>query len=281
MIVAITRKVHRGRVGSLAMLQRGVALLFPVFVLLLSLIPARAFAEGNALEQFNKAMSDFNQKYYANSGSEAAHFFSDTVPEDVRRGLSNFFANLAEPVVAVSSLAQGDMDNAGIATHRFFYNLVFGYGGVYDRASEVGVKSAPRDMGQAACANGIPDGPYLVLPFYGPSSVGDFFGSTLPVLAGYVALGEAFWVYRASSKVASTMSPDAPPPAKGEAGKDQASAAEAARLEQIYRLEKEHYLAARERACAKHPAPPPASTPHQHPASAADNGGAQLASVPR
>ncbi len=237
------------------MMRRHMVLMVSVLFALLSLFPTRPRAEGSTLEQFNKAVYDFNHKYYENSSISATQFFSDTVPEGVRRGVSNFFANLSEPVVAFSSLAQGDVDNAGVATHRFFYNLIYGFGGVYDRATEIGVKSAPRNMGQAVCSTGIPDGPYLVLPFYGPSSLGDLFGSALPVLAGYVALGEAFWLYRASSQVAATMgTPDG-------AGKGipvgEAAAAEAARLEETYRLDKAHYLATREAACGKHPTPPP------------------------
>lgn len=265
------------------MVQRRMALLIPFLIILLSLLPARLRAEDGALEQFNKAMYDFNQKYYAPSGSSATQFFSDTVPEGVRRGVTNFFANLGEPVVAFSSLAQGDVDNAGIAARRFFYNLIYGYGGVLDRATELGVKSEPRDMGQAVCTAGLPDGPYLVLPFYGPSSVGDFFGSALPVLAGYVALGEAFWLYRASSRVAATMA--GPEGTTGAAPSPEASIAEAARLEETYRLDKERYLAAREAACAKRPAPSaePAPAPGSTatPAAPAGEADAQLASVPR
>ena len=259
-----------------------MTLLFPVLIVLLSLVPAPSRAEEDTLERFNKAVYDFNQKYYEKSGNSATQFFSETVPEDVRKGVTNFFANLGEPVVAFSSLAQGDVDNAGIAAHRFFYNLVFGFGGVYDRATEIGVKSAPRDMGQAVCSAGLPDGPYLVLPFYGPSSVGDFFGSALPVLAGYVALGEAFWLYRASSRVAATM--NAPEGAARDGSGGEPSAAEAARLEETYRLDKERYLAAREAACAKRPASPAAAVPAPGgavtpPPAAGD--AQQLASVPR
>ena len=271
------------------MVRRRMALLFPVLAFLLPLFSAPVRAEENTLEQFNKAMHDFNQKYYANSGNGATQFFSETVPEDVRRGVSNFFSNLGEPVVAFSSLAQGDVDNAGIAAHRFFYNLFYGYGGVYDRATEIGVRSQPRDLGQAVCTAGLPDGPYLVLPFYGPSSVGDFFGSALPVLAGYVALGEAFWLYRASSKVASSMSdPEGAGP--DDSGKESAngeiSAAEAARREETYRLDKERYLAARKALCSQQKKPPAADHTAPAPRSAVTPatvkaGDAQLASVPR
>ncbi|MEI6987514.1 MAG: MlaA family lipoprotein, partial [Rhodospirillaceae bacterium] len=104
------------------------------------------------LEWFNKGMHDFNQKYITSSDDGANQFFTNTIPEGLRRGLANFFANLGEPVVAVSSLAQGDIGNARIATRRFLLNLVYGYGGVLDPASQAGIKPEPRDMGQAICS---------------------------------------------------------------------------------------------------------------------------------
>ena len=259
------------------MLQCRTALLFTAVAILLSARPGPVRADDGTLEQFNRAMHDFNQKYYTSTESGTNQFLSDTIPEGVRRGMSNFFANMGEPVVAVSSLAQGDMDNAGIATKRFFYNLVYGYGGVVDRATEAGVKAERRDMGQAICSMGLPDGPFVVLPFYGPSTVGDFVGSVLPVLAGYAALGEVFWVYRASSKVASTMAD------KDGEGKDAAADhPESAEPEKAYRDDKAQYLAARAIACRKHlfDVPPAAQDTALAPAPATD-GDPQLASVPR
>lgn len=171
----------------------------------LSLCPIAAKADGDALEQFNRSMHEFNQKYYTSSEDGANQFFVDTVPEAVRRGVNNFFANLGEPVIAVSSLAEGDVGNAEVATRRFFYNLVWGYGGFYDQASAAGVNPKHHEMGEITCSYGLPDGPFLELPFYGPATVGDLVGSTLPLVAGYVVLGEAFFFYRASSRVASFM----------------------------------------------------------------------------
>ena len=229
--------------------------LFALVSTLFSVFPVPSRSETDALERFNQAMHEFNQKYYTTSTAEASQFVSNNVPEDVRRGMSNFFTNLGEPVVAIVDLTAGDADNAGIATRRFFYNLLFGYGGVFDRATDAGITpkpaktTKPRNLGQAMCAAGWPDGPFVVLPFYGPSTVGDLLGSTLPVLAGYVALGEVFWIYRASSQVASTMAvpkPGAEEPAA--IGEDHA-----------YWLDKQRYLAAREATCNLTPGIPQAS----------------------
>jgi phospholipid-binding lipoprotein MlaA len=253
----------------------------------LTLNPAWAWADGDALEQFNQTMNNFNHKYYTSSESGANQFFTDAVPAGVRRGVSNFFANLGEPVIAFSSLAEGDLGNAGIATRRFFYNLVWGYGGVYDLASAAGVKPEPRDMGEVICSYGLPDGPFLVLPFYGPATVGDLVGSTLPLVAGYVALGEMFFFYRAGNRVASFMDDQNKDPNNGSGqesgipsgGSQEANGAadgDAAKAEAAdYQKAKERYLATRKTVCQKHgtknvaitrldadrPAPLPASPP--------------------
>jgi phospholipid-binding lipoprotein MlaA len=309
----LPRTAAAARIGPLKLLHCRMSVLLGVIGLLLSAFPAMAEEPDPTLEQFNRAMYDFNKKYYSGGGSN--QFLSETIPEGLRRGMTNFFANMGEPVVAVSSLALGDVDNASIATRRFFYNLFWGYGGVVDRATEAGVKSIPRDMGQALCHSGLPDGPFLVLPFYGPSTVGDFFGSVLPVVAGYVALGEAFWVYRASSKVAAYIddkdggdeaAADGATPAEAttaeakapvKADKDTAKAepspseqaADAARRERAYHMTKERYLAARELVCPHRDDTPAAAeplTPHRDdspPVPAAPSApvtGAVLASVP-
>ncbi|MEI8394587.1 MAG: MlaA family lipoprotein [Rhodospirillaceae bacterium] len=240
------------------MLQCRIILLLLLIILTGRPAPcAAAGTDADTLEQFNKAMHDFNQKYTVSSANGASRFFSETIPEGVRHGVINFFSNLSEPVVAVSSLVRGDVDNAGIAAKRFGYNLVFGFGGVFDRATEAGVIAEPRDLGETICSSGlVPDGPYLVLPFYGPSTVGDMVGSALPMLAGYVALGEAFWVIRASSRVASYMDDkDLPPKEAG--GDAESDAGRQGRIDLAYRLDKERYLAAREALCHK-PASPPA-----------------------
>lgn len=268
------------------MLRCKTVRLLAILVILLPSGPTPVRAGDDALEQFNRAMHEFNQKYYVSSGSGANQFLSETVPEGFRRGFSNFFANMGEPVVAVSSLAQGDVDNAGVATHRFFYNLIYGYGGVVDRATEAGVKAEPRDMGQAACSMGLPDGPFVVIPFYGPSTIGDFVGSVLPTLAGYVALGEMFWVYRASSRVASTMADKEGADKEGadrEAEAKDADHPDSAQAEKDYQLDKEHYLTARALACRKRlfETTPPEDASRLIMPGSTDTIGPQMASVPR
>lgn len=186
-----------------------------VFAMLAAALPARA--EEDPLEHFNKMMFDFNARYYSSTAGDVTKTISEYVPVEVRQSIGNFFANLGEPIVVLSSLASGEYDNAKLAARRFAVNSIYGIGGLYDKASQFGIRSAPKDLGQVLCAYGVPDGPYLVLPFYGPATVTDFVGTMMPVMAGYVAFGEAFWAYRASSQVA-TIIEDQPETETGEHG---------------------------------------------------------------
>lgn len=155
------------------------------------------------LEGFNKAIHDFNVRIYTSepNGSLLSTMMA-SIPPDVKIGLFNFYSNMTEPVTAVSSLLQGDVDNSWIAMHRFFVNLTMGWGGFYNVADEMGIQSEPVTLGQVICGFGIPDGPFLVIPFYGPTTLSDFVGAMIPSTAGYIAFGYAFAAYRAGTVLA-------------------------------------------------------------------------------
>jgi len=103
--------------------------------------------------------------------------YQAVTPEPVQKAISNATTNLTEPVTAASSMLQGDTENAGIATKRFFINTTAGLGGTRDVAAEkMGLEHRKEDLGQAAGAQGVDTGPYLVLPIIGPSTTRDALG---------------------------------------------------------------------------------------------------------
>jgi len=103
--------------------------------------------------------------------------YQAVTPDPMEKAISNFTANLTEPITAASSLFQGDTENAGIATKRFLVNTTAGLGGTNDVAGEeLGLERRKEDLGQAAGAGGMSPGPYLVLPILGPSSTRDALG---------------------------------------------------------------------------------------------------------
>ncbi len=96
-----------------------------------------------------------------------------------RTGVTNFFANLEDLWISANNLMQGKVESALGDFLRFTFNSSFGLLGVIDIASEMGLEKHNEDFGQTLGRWGVGSGPYLVLPFLGPSTVRD--GSALVV----------------------------------------------------------------------------------------------------
>jgi phospholipid-binding lipoprotein MlaA len=108
-----------------------------------------------------------------------AEGYRQVVPELVRTGVDNFFGNLGDVWSAVNQLLQGKLVSTGQMTLRVATNTVFGLGGVLDPATEFGLERQSEDFGQTLGRWGMPPGPYLVLPLFGPSTLRDT--AALPV----------------------------------------------------------------------------------------------------
>lgn len=129
------------------------------------------------LEPMNRFFFDVNQKLDRNAALPAATFYKSSIPEPVRNTVHNFLDNLGGPVTVVNDTLQLDFSNAGIAAGRFVVNTTVGVAGLMDVAADWGMPDRDRDFGETMGTYGIPPGPYLVLPFRGPSAVRDFAGS--------------------------------------------------------------------------------------------------------
>jgi phospholipid-binding lipoprotein MlaA len=136
-----------------------------------------AVAAGDPLEPMNRFFFDFNQKLDRNAALPAATFYADNVPSGVRGNVHNFLLNLGGPVNVANDILIGEFANAGSAGARFIINTTAGGLGFFDVATGWGFREKSRDFGETLGVYGVPQGPYLVLPFRGPSSVRDFSGS--------------------------------------------------------------------------------------------------------
>lgn len=94
-------------------------------------------------------------------------------PGFIKSGVRNFFSNLAYPRVFVNALLQGKIKQSGRDLLRFGMNTTLGLGGLVDVASEAGLEKNEEDFGQTLAVWGVPAGPYIQLPFMGPSSLRD------------------------------------------------------------------------------------------------------------
>lgn len=150
---------------------------------------ANAAAEnGDPLEHVNRFTSDVNRALRGAVIDPLVDGYQAVTPQPVQNSVSNVFSNFSEPVTAVSSLLQGDTENAGNATNRFFVNTTLGLGGLQDPATDMGYEQRREDLGQAMAVNGVESGPHIVLPILGPSNFRDATGDILTGLASPLPL---------------------------------------------------------------------------------------------
>ncbi len=124
-------------------------------------------------EPFNRHVMQFNEGLDSVALKPAATVYRNVLPPLVRTGVSNFFGNLGDAWSFVNSVLQAKFLNAGENILRFNFNTFFGFGGILDIASELNIERHKEDFGQTLGRWGVPAGPYLVLPFFGPSTVRD------------------------------------------------------------------------------------------------------------
>jgi len=129
------------------------------------------------LESVNRVVFDFNQRLDRNAALPAASYYADTVPNPVRIHVHNVLANLSGPVTAANYVLQGEFGYAGDALGRFVVNSTIGVAGVFDVATDWGMPERSRDFGLTLANVGVPEGPYLVIPFGGSTAVRDLAGS--------------------------------------------------------------------------------------------------------
>lgn len=137
--------------------------------------------------------------------------YRDTMPEQARGTLRNIMNNLEQPAIALSSLLAMDFANASAATRRFAINTTLGLGGAADRATDMGVVSRRETLGQAVCSYGI-DGPFLVLPMWGPTTGVEIAGRVGGIFIGFALFGQYYIAYRISERVLAVVDPPPAPP---------------------------------------------------------------------
>lgn len=152
------------------------------------------------LQPVNRAIFKFNDFIYVNVVRHLANGYAAITPDFVEKGASNFFYNLRYPVRLTGNILQWRWKGARIETERFLVNSTLGIAGVYEAANHFDRMQpiASEDVGQALGAWGIGEGPYIVLPFLGPSNLRDLFGilgdrAVNPLNQPFNALNEWEW----------------------------------------------------------------------------------------
>jgi phospholipid-binding lipoprotein MlaA len=129
------------------------------------------------LEGYNRWMFGVNETIYQNVLEPVAIGYRDVVHEDLRLGIRNIFSNAMAPVRLVSSLLQLDFEKSGRVIARTLINTTLGLGGIADVAGEeYHIEGVGEDFDQLLGSYGIPTGPYVILPFFGPSTARNIVG---------------------------------------------------------------------------------------------------------
>lgn len=147
---------------------------------------AAAPSRVDPFEPMNRALYQFHDTVDTAVVRPVVQAYVDVVPELVRTGVSNVFNNLDDLFSAVNGLLQGKLDKFGDDLGRVVLNTGFGLGGIFDLASMVGIERGNEDFGQTFAAWGAPQGPYLFIPFLGPTTVRDGTGVVVRIALGPV-----------------------------------------------------------------------------------------------
>lgn len=128
------------------------------------------------LEPINRGIYHFNDGVDTVLLKPAAEVYRSVLPQFVRTGVSNFFSNINDVIVALNNLLQAKFLNAASDVGRIVVNTTVGLLGVLDVATHLGLEKNNEDFGQTLGYWGIGPGPYLVLPILGPSTLRDSLG---------------------------------------------------------------------------------------------------------
>jgi phospholipid-binding lipoprotein MlaA len=143
------------------------------------------------LEPTNRAIFGFNEfldKVLIRPLAEVYHFI---LPNFVEERITMFVRNMGEPLTLVNDILQGEPDRAGTTFGRFITNTTIGVGGLFDVATDLDMPRHTEDFGQTFGVWGVKEGPYLVLPILGPSTMRDGVGQIADTFADPVTIGLA------------------------------------------------------------------------------------------
>tara|TARA_Y100000768_G_C23969131_1_gene679543 strand:- start:896 stop:1579 length:684 start_codon:yes stop_codon:yes gene_type:complete len=130
-------------------------------------------SEDDPLEPLNRAVFGFNEVIDDAVLEPVAKGYKYVTPDPVEDSITNFFNNLGEINTIINSTLQLKFDKTLSSSGRLVINSTFGVLGLFDVATSMGIEKHNEDFGQTLGHYGVPSGPYLVLPFFGPSSFRD------------------------------------------------------------------------------------------------------------
>jgi phospholipid-binding lipoprotein MlaA len=138
------------------------------------------------LEPWNRAMYAINEPIDTNIVQPFIKAYTEYVPRPLRLAISNVFNNIDDLISAINDGLQGKPDKMGNDLGRVLINSGLGLGGLIDIASDLGIERGNEDFGQTFGVWGFPQGPYLFVPLFGPTTVRDGTGTLVRIYIGPV-----------------------------------------------------------------------------------------------
>ena len=146
---------------------------FFIKLILLLLLSPFTYAEVDPFQNINEKTHDLNQTLDLQVASPVARFYKRITPDFLEKGITNFTHNIEDLSIGINNILQGKFNEGLSDFSRFTLNTSIGLLGFIDIASDLGLTKHDEDFGQTLAVWGVPDGPYLVLPGLGPSTIRD------------------------------------------------------------------------------------------------------------
>lgn len=135
----------------------------------------------DADEAQNRSVHRFNLALDRGLVRPASRGYGSAVPEPVRDGIDNFASNLAQPSYVLNNILQFRLGQATHNTMRFLINSTIGLGGILDPATAIGLDARETDFGETLHIYGAPEGDFVMLPVFGPSTTRDTVGLVVDI----------------------------------------------------------------------------------------------------
>ena len=143
------------------------------FIGIIFILSNTAASEIDPLKNINERTHNLNQTLDLQFASPIARFYKRVTPDFIEISITNFTRNMEDLSIAINNILQGKLNDGISDITRFTINSTLGICGFIDVASDLGLNKNDEDFGQTLAVWGVPDGPYLVLPGLGPSTLRD------------------------------------------------------------------------------------------------------------
>ncbi len=131
------------------------------------------YSTHDPFEDVNKVTHKLNQELDTIAARPIAEFYKKITPDLLEVGVSNSLSNIEDLNIGINNILQGKLKDGLSDFTRVLVNSTFGIFGLFDIASDMGLKKHNEDFGQTLALWGVPEGPYVVLPGLGPSTLRD------------------------------------------------------------------------------------------------------------